>query len=122
MATSLSHKSATTLGLIAEGHSYNQIVDGHPGISYLDIFKAAEEALRLLESGGDYQERLAAVKQRHPRAYEPWSTEEEGELRALYQSGKAIVAIAQALQRQPSAVESRLTRLNLSHGSLTKTK
>jgi hypothetical protein len=43
----LSEKSVTVLRLIARGHSYSQIVDGNRGITYLDVFKAAEEALRL---------------------------------------------------------------------------
>ena len=39
-APRLTHKSAVVLALIAEGHSYSQIVDGHPGITYPDIFRA----------------------------------------------------------------------------------
>ena len=34
----LSEKSVRVLSLTAEGYSYAQIVDGHPEISYLDIF------------------------------------------------------------------------------------
>ncbi len=54
----LSEKSKIILGLIAEGHSYSQIVDGHSGISYLDIFNAAEDALRLNGTKSDYETRI----------------------------------------------------------------
>lgn len=38
----LSEKSVRVLRLIADGHSYSQIVDGNPDIKYRDIFDAAE--------------------------------------------------------------------------------
>jgi len=110
MADRLSNKSLAVLSLIAEGHSYSQIVDGHPDISYLDIFAAAEEALRLNESASEYEVRLAQIKERHPRAYERWSEDEDARLIALAQAGKEANEIAKVLQRQPSAIRSRLSK------------
>lgn len=46
----LSSKSAAILGLIARGHSYEQILVAHPDYTYLDIFGAAQEALDLVPS------------------------------------------------------------------------
>ena len=65
----LSNKAVAVLSLISEGCSYSQIVDGHPDITYLDIFAAAEEALRLHESVPDYHSRIAEIKSKYPNAY-----------------------------------------------------
>ena len=45
----LSERSATILGLIAEGRSYDQILHQQPDVTYFDIFAAAREALDLLQ-------------------------------------------------------------------------
>lgn len=109
----LSPKSSAILSLIADGHSYAQIVDGHPDISYLDIFHAAEEALRLSESDSDYHQRLAAIKKKHPRAYEKWSDSEDVELCSMFRLGVSIDEIAKRFERQPSAIGARLNKLGL---------
>jgi len=108
----LGEKSATILGLIAEGYSYSQIVDGHPGITYLDIFAAAEEALRVTESPSDYKERMRKIKSSYPRAYERWDPTEDETLGSLRRKGCTVPQIAEQLQRQPSAIRSRLAKLN----------
>jgi hypothetical protein len=46
----LSERSATILGLIAEGRSYDQILQQQPAVTYFDIFAAAREALDLLQA------------------------------------------------------------------------
>jgi hypothetical protein len=43
----LSEKAVKVLRLIADGHSYSQMVNGNPDIKYRDIFDVAEEALSL---------------------------------------------------------------------------
>jgi hypothetical protein len=106
-----SEKSVKVLGLIAEGHSYSQIVDGNPDINYHDIFHAAEEALRLGESPPDYQQRLVTIKSRYPKAYEPWTPADDAELATMYTSGKSIQEISDRFERQPSAIRSRLAKL-----------
>ncbi len=108
----LSSKATAVLALIAEGQSYAQIVDGHPGITYLDIFHAAEEALRLNESESDYQVRLAAIKKRHPRAYEKWTETEDADLKSMRANGASIHQLAAHFQRQPSAITSRLSKFD----------
>ena len=109
----LSDKIVAVLALIADGCSYSQIVDGHPGITYLDIFNAAEEALALNESPSDYQARMTQIKKTHPRAYERWSDAEDAELSTLHEKGTTITEMAKRFQRQPSAVRSRLEKLDL---------
>ena len=111
----MSEKTVAVLTLISEGHSYSQIVDGHPGISYLDIFAAAEEALRLNESSSDYHERLAAIKQRYQKAYTLWTAQEDADLSDMSREA-SIEQLAQQFGRQPSAIRSRLAKLALSPG------
>ena len=109
----LGAKAVAILSLIADGHSYSQIIDGHPNISYLDIFRAAEEALRLNESESDYHDRLARIKSRYPRAYEKWADAEDDELRLLFNRGVSTSDAANHFGRQPSAISSRLNKLGL---------
>ncbi|HMT08899.1 MAG TPA: hypothetical protein PKA82_12915 [Pyrinomonadaceae bacterium] len=109
----LSPKAVAVLSLIADGHSYGQIVDGHPDITYRDIFAAADEALRMNESDSDYNQRMAKIRKRYPRAYEKWSAEEDNELRSLFDRGISDTEAAEHFGRQPSAISSRLIKLGL---------
>ena len=110
----LSANARTILELIAEGHSYEQILKFNEMFTYLDIFNAASEALKLdaVESS-DYHQRLSRVREAHPRAYEKWTPDEEAQLAELFRSGKNTRYIADELQRQPGAILSRLRRLGL---------
>ncbi len=113
MSAKLSSKTIAVLSLIADGHSYSQIVDGHQDITYRDIFAAAEEALRLNESESDYLQRIAVIKSKYPRAYEKWSDDEDDELRMLFSRGVNNNEAAEHFGRQPSAIRSRLNKLGL---------
>jgi DNA-binding NarL/FixJ family response regulator len=78
------------------------------------IFAAAREALTLAaEQRADYAERLARIKQKHSRAYERWTDEEDAQLRDAVQRGTAVSEIAQQLQRQPGAIRSRPAKLRI---------
>jgi hypothetical protein len=101
------------LALIAEGHSYDQILAGHPALTYSDIFEAAKEALSFCASATTYQERLARIKREYPRAYEPWSENEERHLEVMYAQNLSHEEMGHKLQRQPSAIRSRLARVGL---------
>ena len=57
-------------------------------------------------------DRMAEIRQVHPRAYEPWSTKEESELERLHTDGLDVSEIADRLGRQRGAIESRLSRLS----------
>lgn len=122
----LSAKSLQVLNLIAAGHSYSQIVDSNPGLTYHDVFFAAEEAVWLSEKMANLELPLAVLdkcqpslsamersKMKHPRAYAPWSPLEDDQLKEFHTSGKAASEIATQLQRQPSAIRSRLSKLGL---------
>ncbi|MXX92330.1 MAG: hypothetical protein F4Y63_02605 [Chloroflexi bacterium] len=110
----LSVKSRKILDLISKGHSYEQILLIDDAVTYFDIFDAANEALELDgKDGNDYHDRLAEIRNRHPRAYEKWTNDEEAELDRLFTADPNIERIAERLQRQPSAIRSRLRTLGL---------
>jgi DNA-directed RNA polymerase specialized sigma24 family protein len=54
---------------------------------------------------------IEEIRRRHPRAYAPWTPEEEAELRDLHERGLKPKAIAGELGRQVGGVRSRLRKL-----------
>lgn len=116
------HNQTTTnataiLRLVAKGHSYAQIVEQLPGVTYPDIFAAAGEALKAMEGGGTRVGYVETVRQTHQRAYKPWDDEEDAELTALHEEGWINQQIAEHLGRQPSAIASRIKKLGLNEAS-----
>jgi DNA-binding NarL/FixJ family response regulator len=112
----LSNRSYSILSAIAEGRSYDQILSANPELTYHDIFWAAGQALEVAEqsdSDSTYEDRMAEIRKAHPRAYDAWTSEEESRLKELNASGTTVAEIAQLLQRQPSAIRSRMQRLGL---------
>ena len=110
----LSPNARKILGLIAEGHSYEQVLKTDERLTYLDIFNAAGEALKLTTGKNkDYHQRLLEIRKSYPRAYEKWAPEEEARLTELFEAGTQTNHIAAELQRQPSAIRSRLGKLGL---------
>ena len=110
----LSSESVAVLRSIAEGYTYEQILALNPELTYLDIFSAAREALEVTgEVLTAYQERLAKIREVYPRAYEKWTDEEDRGLARLVQLGYSVEQIAGQLQRQPSAIRSRMRKRSL---------
>ena len=56
---------------------------------------------------------IEEIKERSPRAYEPWKLGEENILKNLYSENKTINEIARILKRQPNAIRSRLNKLGI---------
>lgn len=112
----LSKKSRAILEAIAMGLSYDQILKQDASLHYPDIFKAAAEALDFINSaqaGKSYDFRMAQIKTQYARAYAPWEAAEDDQLRQLVTSGKRVKEIAETLQRQPSAIRSRMEKHGL---------
>lgn len=108
----LSSQSTAILTMIASGKTYEQILMAHPDFTYLDIFRAASEALGIAqETPRTYT--LVEKRERYPRAYEPWSEPEDHQLRGMIQSGETVARIADRLQRNRGAIRSRIVKLNL---------
>jgi DNA-binding NarL/FixJ family response regulator len=110
----LSEKSRAILQAIAKGHTYEQILVQDLAWTYHDIFQAAAEALetpQVTNEGKRYD--VEEIRHDHPRAYEKWGDEENGQLSELCRSGKSVKDIAKTLHRQEGAIRSRLVKLNL---------
>jgi len=58
---------------------------------------------------------IEKIKQRYPRAYEKWTSEEDSLLQEKYAQGIAVKEIAKAFQRQPSAIRSRLLKSGVTY-------
>jgi hypothetical protein len=78
---------------------------------FYDGFKAAMDFVGLKSQRKAPS--LDEIRKTHPRAYEPWRSEEEGALRAKFQSGLKIKQLADIFERQPGAIRSRLRKLGL---------
>ena len=65
------------------------------------------------KSGSTYEQRMAEIRQAHPRAYEKWSEQEDSTLRTLFQADPNIKNITEKLKRQSGAIRSRLAKLGL---------
>ncbi len=116
---SLSSNSVIVLEMIAAGCSYEQIISAHPSLTYLDIFRAAEEALDVsaasvtISSQPKKTYTLEEKRERHPRAYEPWTDDEDRSLEGLVRPGATVAQIAGQLGRNRGAIRSRLVKLGL---------
>ncbi|MDB6029232.1 MAG: hypothetical protein JWM68_5455 [Verrucomicrobiales bacterium] len=110
----LSQQSRAILEAIAKGHTYEQILIQDLAWTYHDIFRAAAEAL-----GTTYvpaQQKAYSVddiRNEHPQAYRKWDMTQDAELAELFHSGKTVQQIADAMERQPGGIQSRLVKLNL---------
>ena len=53
------------------------------------------------------------IRKTHPRAYAPWTKEEDERLRKRYRQGVTISNLAIEFQRQPGGIRSRIKKLGL---------
>jgi hypothetical protein len=100
--------------MIAAGNTYEQILAAYPDLNYLDIFRAAQEALDVAAKlPGGSTEPFAEQRKRYPRAYLWWTDEEDRLLAELVKSGMTVAQIAGRLERNRGAIRSRIIKMNL---------
>ncbi|HZK82812.1 MAG TPA: DUF433 domain-containing protein [Humisphaera sp.] len=111
----LSSKTIAVLEMIAAGCSYEQILAAYPDLTYLDIFRAATEALDKMsqQEANHPAYQVAEIRKSYPRAYEKWTDNEDRRLRELIDGGLTVARIARRLQRQRGAIRSRIRKLDL---------
>jgi hypothetical protein len=80
----------------------------YPGFTLMGMDAAQSDSMIAKGPG-----KIAAVKAKHPRAYEPWTPVDDARLVAGYQSGLGFNDLAAKFGRQPSAIESRLKKIAL---------
>ncbi|NIA10742.1 MAG: hypothetical protein GWP10_13695, partial [Nitrospiraceae bacterium] len=66
-----------------------------------------------MHSGESKAYSVRAIQKTHPRAYEPWTEEEDERLIAEYKSGKRIEELMELFGRQRGGIESRLKKLGM---------
>ena len=107
--------SRAILFLLSEGRSVEEILREHPELTPDDVASAAADGLHALETYGQPRvetraERVARQRLAHPRAYEPWTEEEDARLLLRWEEGARVAELARALGRQPGAVRARLEK------------
>lgn len=100
---------------LAQGRSVEDLLSEHPHLTHDHLRLAARIALNALEGDGAPRvetraERVARLRQKHPRAYEPWTQEEDARLLLRYAEGAKVAQLARDMGRQPNAVRARLEK------------
>ena len=109
--------SRAILYLLYEGRTFDEIFQLHPHLTVLDVSRAAGEGLRALEEEAEVRvetraERIARVRQTHPRAFEPWTETEDARLVTRWKSREVtLAALARAMERPSGAVRMRLEKV-----------
>lgn len=73
--------------------------------------RRAEAITTTLDTEGAEPNSIERVRRKHPRAYMRWSAEEDVLIQEMLDKGMARLAISEVLQRQPSAIASRIAKL-----------
>ena len=60
-----------------------------------------------------YKEKLSVMRDKHPKAYMPWTDEDDDALRTGFEDGTKIAHLAKEFGRQPGAIRARLIKLGL---------
>lgn len=59
---------------------------------------------------GSWGERLAAIRKRYPRAFQPWAQVDDDELKLRFQSGERLRDLAEIFGRHPDSIRARLKK------------
>ncbi len=72
--------------------------------------KKSETEINEKEISGGFD----AIRTKHPQAYRPWTSEEEAQLKKMFERGKQMKEITGKLGRQPGSIRARLKKIGLS--------
>lgn len=111
----LSASAHSILTLLSHGRSTEAVLAERPDLAPADIAAAAAEALTALATHGEprietREERIQRLRLEHPRAYEPWTEEEDARLLFRFHEGLKVAELARAFGRQPNAIRARLEK------------
>lgn len=62
------------------------------------------------KSGGDWQEKLAKMRETHPNAYRPWTDAQDAQLRQEFQNGVDVKTLSKELGRHERSIVLRLQK------------
>jgi hypothetical protein len=51
------------------------------------------------------------MREKYPKAYQPWTAEDDGRLQDLFLAGRSVKSLTGELQRQPGSIQARLKKL-----------
>jgi hypothetical protein len=91
-------------------HEHNRVMVFEEHVC--DFIHAVTEAMPFMRPDAP-PGRLSRLREKHPRAYEKWTKEEDARLRTEFAKGTAKAELAALFQRRPSAITSRLKKLGL---------
>lgn len=114
MSQVLGERERAILSHIEQGHSYDEILRRMPGLLLDDIFRAAGAALKALEARTRAEsrgERIARMREKHPRAFEAWTPQEDARVREAMAQKAKVADVARELGRQPGAIRRRIEKL-----------
>lgn len=119
------------LEAIENGHSCEQILKQYPKLTGADFQCVAKIARQLIKdyvtsedtielyheikvtASGQRVVNLSKIREEFPRAFQPWTKDEEERLVDMFTNGVKLEEIARAHGRQLGAVRMRLKRLGL---------
>ncbi len=119
------------LEMISRGLSYYQILLSDSRLTLSDIMVTAKIAKEIIAEmvspdktinvEGTIQitahagriTNLSELRKAHPRAFEPWTRDEERQLVEMFHAGRDQSEIARALKRKRGAITARLKKLEL---------
>jgi hypothetical protein len=101
--------------IIEEGRGATIRIDFHDGRRQpVELDVTDREVDRILSgSVAPKQTRLEKVREKHPRAYERWTSDEERSLEERFREGVSVSELARLHERQRGAIKARLIRLGL---------
>ncbi len=58
----------------------------------------------------DWHEKIARMRETHPNAFKPWATEDDEQLKRLFDEGKGVKELVEAFGRHPGSIRARLKK------------
>lgn len=120
-----SAESGIILKCLAEGLTVEQMLSRHAQLDYREVAQIAcgllrgysrRDADRLPQEVRLWKQTrhcLKRIKERYPKAYTPWTDDEQDILRREYMAGLSIWQLSDRLDRQPGSIKKQLVRLGL---------
>ncbi len=62
------------------------------------------------EKSSNWHDKIAKMRETHPNAFKPWSTEDDDKLKKLFDEGKKLDDLASEFGRHPGSIHARLKK------------